>query len=126
MKRAYNNKISEKANISLSKREEKVRIQKILIGIAAIIIISLVILLGTSISAFASLRTKPQPLYKYYTSIEVQSGDTLWGIADEYTQGTDVVIDDYIDEVCQLNHISGKEIHSGEYLVVSYYSTEEK
>lgn len=126
MKRAYNHKISEKANISLSKREERVRIQKILIGAAVIIIISLIILLGTHISAFAGLQeASPQPQDKHYASIEIQSGDTLWGIAGKFTQGSDVAVTDYIDEVCRLNHLSDSEIHCGKYLIVPDYSVEE-
>ena len=63
---------------------------------------------------------------KYYTSIRIESGDTLWDIANEYV--TDEYKDktDYIKEVCSINHISADEIHSGQYIVVPYYAADAK
>jgi len=63
--------------------------------------------------------------YKYYTSIMIESGDTLWTLAEEY--GDDIHYDsvsDYINEVMQINHLNTEQINAGEYLIVPYYSTE--
>lgn len=126
MRREYNSKISQKANKNLSRRAQTVFFQKSLLAIAAVLLISITILLCSSIKAFAGSAFHKAPLYKYYTSICIQPGDTLWDIAEEYTEGTDVCIEDYMEEVCQLNHMNGQSIHAGEYLVVAYYTTEEK
>ncbi len=123
MKRAYNTKISERANESLERREAVVRSQKRILAVAIIVIISLGILLGTGISAFAS-NDKATVSYKYYKSICIEEGDTLWDIADEYITGTDLSHEEYISEICELNHIYKNEIHAGEYIIVSYYSSE--
>ena len=122
MSRAYNNRVSARVNDSLNRREEVVRHQKRVIGITLILIISIGIILGTSIIAFADSKNKIPEQEKYYTSIQVQPGDTLWNIAKEYTLGTDITIEEYINEICEINQINQDQICSGDYIVVSYYS----
>ena len=65
-------------------------------------------------------------LYKYYTSYEIQSGDTLTSIAQKYTVNSDVSVSEYIDELKKDNRLATDKITSGKYLVVSYYSNEYK
>lgn len=124
--RKYNHKISERANESLKKREAIVRRQKSLLAIAIIIVVALGILLGSSINALASSEKDISSYNKYYVSIRVESGDTLWTIADEYIDGFNLSKEDYITEVCQINEISENEIHAGDYIVVPYYSQDNK
>lgn len=125
MKRTYNDKISLKANESLIKRAQKVQMEKRLIVVISIIVVSLGILLGSSISAFASAREKAQ-LHKYYTSVQLRQGDSLWKLAGEYAS-TDQSEQEFIDEVCEVNGISeSNTLHSGQYLVVPYYSETEQ
>ena len=125
MKRTYNDKISLKANESLARRAQKVQMEKRLIVVIGIIVISLGILLGSSISAFASAREKAR-IHKYYTSIQLRQGDSLWELAGEYAS-TDQSEQEFIDEVCEVNGISESNIlHRGQYLVVPYYSDEEQ
>ena len=125
MRRVYNHKISAKANESLEKREAVVSSQKRMVAIIVIILVSLGILLGTGISALAS-SDKPAGCYKYYKSICVEEGDTLWDIAGEYITDTDMDRNEYIREICELNHICADEIHAGDYIIISYYSDELK
>ena len=125
MKRTYNDKISLKANESHTRRAQKVQMEKRLIVVIGIIVISLGILLGSSISAFASAREKAR-IHKYYTSIQLRQGDSLWELAGEYAS-TDQSEQEFIDEVCEVNGISESNIlHSGQYLVVPYYSDVEQ
>lgn len=125
MKRTYNDKISLKTNESLARRAQKVQMEKRLIVVIGIIVISLGILLGSSISAFASAREKAR-IHKYYTSIQLRQGDSLWELAGEYAS-TDQSEQEFIDEVCEVNGISESNIlHSGQYLVVPYYSDVEQ
>lgn len=125
MKRTYNDKISLKANESLARRAQKVQMEKRLIVVIGIIVISLGILLGSSISAFASAREKAR-IHKYYTSIQLRQGDSLWELAGGYAS-TDQSEQEFIDEVCEVNGISESNIlHSGQYLVVPYYSDVEQ
>ena len=66
-------------------------------------------------------------LHKYYTSVTVHPGDSLWSIAEEYyVLGYDTP-SDYIKEVMHINHIKDEnEIISGSSLVIPYYSEEIK
>lgn len=124
--RKYNHKISERANQCLRKREAVVRRQRGLLAIAIILVVALGILLGSSINALASSEKDISSYNKYYVSIRVESGDTLWTIADEYVEGFNLSKSDYIAEVCQINSISEDNIHAGDYIVVPYYSQDLK
>ena len=74
---------------------------------------------------FSTIHTQAAPAEttnKYYTSIQVESGDTLWAIASEYITDDYTDMNEYIREVCSINHISEDEIHAGQYIVVPYYA----
>lgn len=63
--------------------------------------------------------------FKYYTSIVIEEGDTLWSIADQYMDRNVQGKIAYIDEVKSINHIhDGDRITVGQMLIVPYYSTE--
>lgn len=62
--------------------------------------------------------------HKYYASIPVEDGDTLWSIAETHMGTHYDSVDDYIKELRQINSINGEAITTGMYLVVPYYSTE--
>lgn len=61
---------------------------------------------------------------KYYTTIEIESGDTLWSIAQEYRTSEYRSLQAYIDEVKQINGLAGDNITTGCYLTVPYYAVE--
>ena len=64
--------------------------------------------------------------YKYYTTIRVESGDTLWDIADRYLSEQTGSHQDYIREVMKMNGMKSTEIRTGDSLTVFYYSSELK
>ena len=78
---------------------------------------------------FFSLRTKAQGqnelLYKYYKSVVVEEGDTLWHYACQYAQEEYYDSqEDYIQEVIHINSLSEDHITAGQYLILPYYSPE--
>lgn len=84
------------------------------------------VLLGSSIvGASRSNASNEDTVYKYYTSVEVQTGDTLWTIAEQYMQENDDR-NDYIQELKEMNHLQSDTIHAGDYLTIAYYSHEFK
>ena len=66
---------------------------------------------------------KAQEPYKYYTEIRVQRGDTLWDIANKYMDSRVYrSLDDYMDEIREINSISYNRIYNGQQLIIPYYS----
>ena len=66
-----------------------------------------VIVIGSVLLGTIRTQAAPaEPSYKYYTSIQIQKGDTLWNIADEYiTDDYDSMDRIYGGEICAINHI---------------------
>lgn len=93
-------------------------------GFMLVLTIILVLTLAVSYHAILSEATSGTEVenYKYYTSIEVKYGDSLWTIAQEYVSEEYDSIDEYIDEVMEINHLKEEKISAGQYLIVPYYS----
>lgn len=111
---------------SISKRKARqmqVR-RNILILIVSVLFIFISVFFIASISTQASDK-EHMPSYKYFKSIEIASGDTLWSIAEDnmdtrYYKHTA----DYVAEVKRMNSLDTDQIIAGSYLIVPYYSTE--
>ena len=90
--------------------------------VITVVAILLGIVLGNNmISASSSSATTEHTKELYYTSVEVESGDTLWSIAEEYMSAEFDDVDDYIKEVKQINGLHSDTIHAGSYIMVPYY-----
>ncbi len=91
--------------------------------ITCILIVSLSIAFG-SILVHAQSGDAEQS-YKYYTSIEVQHGETMWSIARNNLDPDHYIdIQTYIQEVVQINNLTDDQIVAGQYLIIPYYSSE--
>ena len=88
--------------------------------------IALMLCIVTCIFVMNSNAKEEHETYKYYTSIQIQEGDSLWEIAQEYGALAHIDSRDYIAEVKEINHLQGDEIHSGQYLTIPYYSAQIK
>lgn len=58
---------------------------------------------------------------KFYTSIHLEEGDTLWSIAQTYYTDSDESVEEYVRELRQINSLSDDHIDAGHYLTVRYY-----
>lgn len=59
---------------------------------------------------------------KCYASVRIETGDSLWSIASDYTDGSAEEIMACMDEIRTINHIGKFEtIKAGDYLAVPYY-----
>ena len=103
-------------------RREVVRNQKILLGFI-IFVLAVITICFITLGAVNTQAAPAELSYKYYTSVEIHAGDTLWSIASDYITDDYENIDEYINEVCEINHISANEIHSGQYITIPYYSS---
>lgn len=100
-------------------------LSKLAIAISIIFLIALAF--GRS-NSYAKGEKDDIPVYKYYTSVCIEKGDTLSSIAADHISSEYRDIDDYIDEVRFINHIPADDdfLQIGTYIIVPYYSTELK
>lgn len=93
--------------------------------------LTIIVMFGIGVG-FGTLLTRAEepaqePSYKYYANIEIQRGDTLWGIAEEYMDSVHYADKmEYMDELMTLNHMSDDHLISGQKILVPYYSSDLK
>ena len=79
---------------------------------------------------FTANRTEAEkvnvPTYKYYTSIEVDQGESLWSIAVDHMSPEYKDVYDYMSEIATINPLHGDQLDRGQRIIIPYYSTEYK
>lgn len=102
-----------------------IKIQKMISGLLILVITLMfnIIVNGNFAKAEDHSVNTDSGCNKYFKSIVLEYGDTLWGIAAEYKGGYYECSQDYIDEVMSINHLTTDKIHAGQYLTVPYYET---
>ena len=63
---------------------------------------------------------KEQRAVLYYTSVCIEKGDTLWGIAEEYAEDSGMSVREYFNKLKEINRISGEGLREGNYLTIAY------
>lgn len=118
-----NTDYTTKALINRQKRKRQVRRHRLALILSLFMIITVSFLL-ISFSTEANDMAH-QPSYKYYKSVEIAKGDTLWSIAsDNFDSAHYRDINEYVSEVKKLNTLSSDEIVAGRYVIVPYYASE--
>lgn len=105
-------------------RLRRERRRKCLTALGSVLAVIVMVLVCTI--SYDSIESKANTGYKYYTSVTVGAGETLWKIADNYID-YDYYKDksSYISEVCSINHLDDEgSITAGEMLILPYYSSE--
>ncbi|MCC8081307.1 MAG: LysM peptidoglycan-binding domain-containing protein [Lachnospiraceae bacterium] len=108
-----------------NERKRRILLQSLVLfaGIAVAVILFLSI--GNHLHSHQVQASDPYTEVTYYQSVYVQSGDSLWTIADRYmSDGEDK--NDYIDEIRQINHITGSHLTAGSYIIVPYTVSEQR
>lgn len=90
----------------------------------------LVVLLGSGFCGTTLMNTMAEEpavpeMVSYYKSIEIEKGDTLWEIAEEYAPQADMTVTEYVRQLKQMNHLGEDTIHAGCHLVVMYQAPAE-
>lgn len=90
-----------------------------------VLTVILILTLTISYHAIVSKATSSDEpvVYKYYKSIEISYGDSLWSIAETYAAEEYTAIQNYIKEVMLINHLTDTSLTAGEYLIIPYYTT---
>lgn len=86
----------------------------------------LILTLALSVNVFLSnaKSDKDKVMYKYYSSVTVQPGDTLWSFAKEHSGTEYLREEDYIAEVMKMNYMKDETITAGQNIIIPYYSSE--
>lgn len=111
-----------KALINRQKRLDQVKRHKIAL------IVFFIFLIIVFISFLTEANDNVQQLsYKYYKSIEITKGDTLWSIANDYFDPIHYKSTlEYVKEVKKMNNMTSDDIITGSYIIIPYYISEEK
>lgn len=114
-----------RALMNRQKRKQQVRNHMIALFASLFLIIAIAIsILLISFSTEAN-DMEHQPSYKYYKSIEISKGDTLWSIAnDNFDSDHYKDTYEYVTEVKKLNALISDDIVAGSHLIVPYYAPE--
>lgn len=108
-------------------RKKQVARQKLIILFAAVFVISIGSVLFGSIFSKAHGNTVDEPIcFKYYKSIQIKQGDSLWSVAEQYKTEQYANTQEYVDELKELNGLTTNTIHAGQHLMVAYYDTQFK
>ena len=94
---------------------------RFLLSVSAVAVLVLVLLFSSKNITRANDNGNNVSKTKYYKTIEVNVGDSLWSIASENKSGEYRTINDYIDEVKSINNLSEDKINSGEKLIIPYF-----
>lgn len=107
--------------IYLTKDKERVVIsKKLLMALITIIAVLMLIILFRDRSMETTYAKQPQN--KYYKSIMIERGDSLWSIAKEnidydYYKS----INEYIQDIKRMNSLKSDKLISGRNIIIPYY-----
>lgn len=127
----YEAEMITRDEIRRSRRAKALKEQKARRKLFFVFCLTIIVMFGIGVG-FGTLLTRAEesegdPVYKYYSNIEIQRGDTLWDIADTYMDSRFYKSrTDYIAEVMSINHMVSDRLVAGQKMIVPYYSSEEK
>ena len=89
--------------------------------LTAVTVLLLALVITFAFSAFFGKAKGSSSRTKKLTSVYVESGDSLWSIAEEYYTPECGSMKEYIKEIKQTNSLKSDSIHAGNYLLIPYY-----
>ena len=115
------NRLYSHQTILLFRREYRDKVMPVLF--AVFVTVCMIFICAMS---YRSIRTSASNGFKYYTSVTVESGETLWDIADEFVEYSYYKNkNSYIKEVQSINHLDENcSIDAGQILILPYYSSQ--
>lgn len=108
----------------MKRRSGRVRKERRLLCMAVVLVMA--ICLCTAFGGLRTVNATAPDMYKYYTHLTVEEGDSLWDIAGRYMGHEYKNRAAYIKEVRSINHLNSSRIYAGSVLVVPYFDTVKK
>ena len=110
-----------------NRRSQIIKKQRHTLVMAASLLSVLVVIMTIMCTTIKPKACTETPNIKYYTTHTVGLCDSMYEIAQQYISEEYEDTDQYINEVCRINHIEDPDsIQTGEMLIVPYYSSEFK
>lgn len=109
-----------KKNRISRKQRRRAKAVRFFTALVVISVIVFVILFANKNQAQAVEGADSVPLKKYYKTITIQPGDTLWSIAGEYKMASSTT-KEYVEELMIMNDLPNDDITSGMKLLITYY-----
>ena len=96
--------------------------------VSAITLVATICVILVCALSHSSFKANASSDFKYFTSITVETDETLWDIAEEYIDFEHYEnTDSYIAEVKSINHLDDNSlIFAGQMLIIPYYADEFK
>lgn len=104
---------------SRRRRQREIRI-KLMLAFSMLLIVSTLIIALSSFVVRAN--NADDSSFKYFTSIEVQPGDSLWSISNTYMDQHYDSNQEYIQEVKRINSLDSEAVQAGQFIIVPYYA----
>ncbi len=70
----------------------------------------------------ATRNEAPKQKIECFTSIRINSGETLWSISKRYYSNEYQSVNHYIKKIMELNHMTSDKVLEGTYLIIPYYT----
>ena len=95
--------VQERKERSEMKKRRQLAKRRMVILLATLFVVTVGSIVCGSIFSSAKDPATDIPQHKYYKSITIEQGDSLWSIAQEYHTDAYEDIQEYIDELIRLN-----------------------
>ena len=102
-------------------RRAKARFTRFLTVMFLIVSAVCVILLVNKNQIHSVKAGSSEQLNKYYKTITIQPGDTLWSIAKEYKSADYKNTKEYVEELMSMNNLHNDNITAGQKLLITYF-----
>lgn len=113
----------KRAHIQAAKKKQAIKRQALLAAVMFLTILATVFVITGCLKTNQVKASSAKEENVYYKTIQVEEGDTLWTLADQYMGSNSFDRQQYIDEVKEMNHLTDDTIESGAYLMIPYVKT---
>ncbi len=113
----------KRAHIQAAKKKQAIKRQALLAAVMFLTILTTVFVITGCLKTNQVKASSAKEENVYYKTIQVEEGDTLWTLADQYMGSNSFDRQQYIDEVKEMNHLTDDTIESGAYLMIPYVKT---
>lgn len=118
-----NHNCNYNCNHNRKRRSQKRRVN--ILSVLTTLLLSVVccVVFGGFLTSAHGTRTEEKDTFQFYKSITVESGDTLWGLAEEYITDDCDSIEEYVSKLRTVNHLYDDTLKAGDHIIIVYNNT---